>query len=52
MKRILACAAVVVLFATVTVISNSLLKGGDNGRTKSKSEAGKFRLVLAFPRLS
>ncbi len=38
MKRILASAAVVGLFATVTIISNSPLKGDDNDRNRGDRE--------------
>lgn len=38
MKRILASAAVVGLFATVTIISNSPLKGDDNDRSRGDRE--------------
>ena len=36
MKRILISSAAVVLFATVTIISNSPLKGDDNNRTRDE----------------
>jgi hypothetical protein len=48
MKRILASAAGVALFATVTVISNSPLKGGDNGRTSGKSEAEEVQIGFSI----
>ena len=38
MKRVLASAAVVGLFATVTIISNSPLKGDDNDRNRGDRE--------------
>jgi hypothetical protein len=44
MRRIYAIAAAIVLFAAVTIISNSPLKGDDNDRTLSnKAEIG-FRI--------
>ena len=36
MKRMLVPAAAVALFAAVTIISNSPLKGGDNNRTRDE----------------
>jgi hypothetical protein len=48
MKRVLVSAAVVVLFATVTLISNSPLKGGDNGRTNGKSEAKEVQIGFSI----
>jgi hypothetical protein len=44
MKRILVSAAVVVFFTTVTLISNSPLKGVDNSRTNGKSEAEEVQI--------
>ena len=38
MKRIVASAAVVILFATVTILSNSPLKGDDNDRDKREAD--------------
>ena len=48
MKRILVSAAVVVLFTTVTLISNSPLKGGDNGRINGKSEAEEVQIGFSI----
>lgn len=45
MKRILASAAVVGLFATVTIISNSSLKGDDNDRKRREREDDRDREV-------
>ncbi len=43
MKRIVAPAAVVILFATVTILSNSPLKGDDNDRDRDRREADEIQ---------
>jgi hypothetical protein len=48
MKRIVASAAVVILFATVTILGNSPLKGDDNDR--DKREADEIQIGFTFPR--
>jgi hypothetical protein len=44
MKRIVASAAVVILFATVTILSNSPLKGDDNDRDRDRREADEIQI--------
>ena len=51
MKRLLVSAAVVGLFATVTIISNSPLKGDDNDRNRGdreREDEGKLEVQTGF----
>ncbi len=47
MKRIVA-AAVVILFSTVTILSNSPLKGDDNDRDRDSREADEIQIGFSI----
>ena len=48
MKRIVASAAAVILFATVTILSNSPLKGDDNDRDRDRREADEIQIGFSI----
>jgi hypothetical protein len=48
MKRIVASAAVVMLFATATILSNSPLKGDDNDRDRDRREADEIQIGFSI----